>query len=155
MSKGSSDVDHEKGPDSKSELEARLCGLFSYDDLPEQTVSALGRHILAELHGVSSERLNDPGLLERTLIGAAQDAGATVIESSFNPFAPHGVTGIVVIQESHLSIHTWPEHLYAAVDVFTCGSSVDPWRAYESLKNAFEADRGSAMEVHRGRPDLL
>ena len=64
------------------------------------------------------------------------------VDAHFHSFSPCGVTGTVSIQESHLSIHTWPEHLYAAVDIFTCGDSIDPWRAYESLKTALEADRG-------------
>lgn len=113
-------------------------------------MSALGRHILAELHGVASEWLNDPGLLERTLVGAAQDAGATVIESSFNPFAPHGVTGIVVIQESHLSIHTWPEHGYAALDVFTCGSELDPTGIAQAVSESLKADRCDTQSIERG-----
>ena len=119
------------------------------------TSSALGRHLLVDLYGCARGRLDDLDYVRQCLLNAAVQAGATVVDSHFHSFSPCGVSGTVSIQESHLSIHTWPEHLYAAVDVFTCGSSVDPWRAYESLKNAFEADRGSAMEVHRGRPDLL
>ena len=119
-----------------------------------QMGSALGRHLLVDLYGCA-RGLDDLDYVRQCLLLAAEQAGATVVDSHFHGFSPSGVSGTVSIQESHLSIHTWPEHLYAAVDIFTCGSSVDPWRAYESLKSAFEADRGSAMEVHRGRPDLL
>lgn len=113
-------------------------------------MSPLGRHILAELHGVSGALLNDPAFLERTLVGAARDAGATIIESSFNPFAPHGVTGVIVIQESHLAIHTWPEHAYAALDVFTCSSTVDPATIVEAVSKALDADLCETKLFSRG-----
>ena len=117
--------------------------------------SALGRHLLVDLYGCARGLLDDVDHVRQGLLAAAEEAGATVVDAHFHSFSPCGVTGTVSIQESHLSIHTWPEHLYAAVDIFTCGDSIDPWRAYESLKTALEADRGSAMEIRRGRPDLL
>ena len=117
--------------------------------------SALGRHLLVDLYGCARGLLDDVDHVRRGLLAAAEEAGATVVDAHFHSFSPWGVTGTVSIQESHLSIHTWPEHLYAAVDIFTCGDSIDPWRAYESLKTALEADRGSAMEIRRGHPDLL
>lgn len=116
---------------------------------------ALGRHLLVDLYGCARGLLDDVEYVRRGLLAAAEQVGATVVDAHFHSFSPCGVTGTVSIQESHLSIHTWPEHLYAAVDIFTCGDSIDPWRAYESLKTALEADRGSATEIHRGRPDLL
>ncbi|MDA0335339.1 MAG: adenosylmethionine decarboxylase [bacterium] len=122
-------------------------------DAPPGT--ALGRQLLVDLYGCDRERLDDEAYVRQHLMAAAEHAGATVIDAHFHSFTPCGVTGTVSIQESHLSIHTWPEHSYAAVDIFTCGDSVDPWRAYEALKAAFLADRGSAVEVHRGRPDVL
>jgi spermidine synthase len=131
------------------------------DPMTGQTVTqnpnrgALGRQLLVDLYGCERERLNDEAYVRQQLLAAAVQAGATVIESHFHSFSPCGVTGTVSIQESHLSIHTWPEHAYAALDIFTCGDSVDPWCAYESLKAAFSADRGSALEVHRGRPDMM
>jgi spermidine synthase len=117
--------------------------------------AALGRQLLVDLYGCDGQRLDDATYVRQHLLVAAEQAGATVIDAHFHSFEPCGVTGTVSIQESHLSIHTWPEHRYAAVDIFTCGDAVDPWRAYESLKIAFAADRGSAVEIHRGRPDLL
>ena len=116
---------------------------------------ALGRHLLVDLYGCARGLLDDVEYVRRGLLAAAAQVGATVVDAHFHSFSPCGVTGTVSIQESHLSIHTWPEHLYAAIDIFTCGDSIDPWRAYESLKTALEADRGSAMEIRRGRPDLL
>ncbi|MEO1620009.1 MAG: polyamine aminopropyltransferase, partial [Cyanobacteria bacterium J06632_3] len=93
--------------------------------------------------------------IESSMVGAAKESGATIISSVFHHFSPFGVSGVVVIQESHLAIHTWPEYRYAAVDLFTCGDSVNPWVSYESLKAAFEAAHGSAIEINRGQLDLL
>ncbi|MCP4442130.1 MAG: polyamine aminopropyltransferase [Aureispira sp.] len=115
----------------------------------------LGRHILVEFFGCSSDILNDEITIETSMVDAAKEAQATVINSTFHHFSPYGVSGVVVIQESHLAIHTWPEFRYAAVDIFTCGSEVDPWVAYDYLKKAFEASHGSAMEINRGQIDLL
>ena len=88
---------------------------------------ALGRHILVEFFGCEPQVMNDVAKIETAMVDAAAKAGATVINSTFHHFSPYGVSGVVVIQESHLAIHTWPEYGYAAVDLFTCGDSVDPW----------------------------
>lgn len=118
-------------------------------------MKSLGRHILVEFHGCSTEILNDIPHIEHSMIDAAREAGATIISSVFHHFSPFGVSGVVVIQESHLAIHTWPEYRYAAVDLFTCGYSVNPWVSYEKLKQAFEAEHGSAIELNRGQLELL
>lgn len=118
-------------------------------------MSALGRHILVEFYGCSKDILNDVPLIEKSMLKAARESGATVINSVFHHFSPFGVSGVVVIQESHLAIHTWPEYRYAAVDLFTCGSTVEPWTSYSVLKEAFEADHGSAIELNRGQLELL
>ncbi len=117
--------------------------------------NALGRHILVEFFGCSSEILNDVPSIEGSMVDAAKEALSTVINSTFHHFSPYGVSGVVVIQESHLAIHTWPEFQYAAVDIFTCGDTINPWIAYDFLKKAFEAKHGSAMEISRGQIDLL
>lgn len=117
--------------------------------------NALGRHILVEFFGCSSSILNDVIIIEKSMVDAAKAAEATVINSTFHHFSPYGVSGVVVIQESHLAIHAWPEYQYAAVDIFTCGTEVDPWIAYDFLKKAFEASHGSAMEINRGQKELL
>lgn len=118
-------------------------------------MNSLGRHILVEFHGCSTEILNDVPHIENSMVEAARESGATIISSSFHHFSPFGVSGVVVIQESHLAIHTWPEYRYAAVDLFTCGNSVNPWISYEMLKTAFQAEHGSAVEINRGQLDLL
>lgn len=117
-------------------------------------MKALGRHILVEFLNCKADVLNDVVQIEKAMVEAAQIAGATVINSTFHHFSPYGVSGVVVIQESHLAIHTWPEYRYAAVDLFTCGDTVDPWVSFEHLKKAFEASY-SALEMNRGSTHVL
>lgn len=116
---------------------------------------ALGQHILVEFYDCSPELLDDVVHIERSMVKAAEAADATIINTSFHHFSPYGVSGVVVIQESHLSIHTWPEYGYASVDVFSCGDTVDPWAAYKSLKESLNAQNGSTMELRRGQENLL
>ena len=80
-------------------------------------MKSLGRHILVEFHGCSAEILNDVPRIEHDMLEAATQSGATIINSVFHHFSPFGVSGVIVIQESHLAIHTWPEYRYAAVDL--------------------------------------
>ena len=118
-------------------------------------MSALGNHILVEFSGCEPEIMNGVSSIENAMVEAAEKAGATVINSTFHHFSPYGVSGVVVIQESHLAIHTWPEYGYAAVDLFTCGDQVDPWISFDSLKEAFKAQNYSAIEMKRGALNLL
>ncbi len=118
-------------------------------------MSALGRHILVEFFGCTPEIMNQVSTIENSMVSAAETAGATVINSTFHHFSPYGVSGVVVIQESHLAIHTWPEYQYAAVDLFTCGDEVNPWKSFDYLKKAFEATSYSALEMRRGSVDQL
>jgi len=111
---------------------------------------ALGRHVLAEFYGCSPEVLNDTVQIEQMMVNAALEAGAEIREVVFHEFSPQGVSGVVVISESHLAIHTWPEFGYAAVDVFTCGTTVDPWVSCHYLKRQFTAERMAAKEIKRG-----
>lgn len=116
--------------------------------------NALGNHILVEFMGCDPHIMNDVSSIERDMVGAAQKAGATVINSTFHHFSPYGVSGVVVIQESHLAIHTWPEYGYAAVDLFTCGE-MDAWISFDYLKECFGAKQYSALEMKRGAVQLL
>ena len=117
-------------------------------------MKSLGRHILVEFSNCNAQVLNDASIVEEAMTHAAKIAGATVINSTFHHFSPWGISGVVVIQESHLAIHTWPEYRYAAVDLFTCGESVDPWVCFEHLKQVFQANY-SAMELLRGSMKLI
>jgi len=113
-------------------------------------LNALGRHLLIELQDCDQEALNDLGFLRDAMVSAAIDCGAVVLGESFHRFSPQGVSGVVVIAESHLSIHTWPEYGYAAVDIFTCGTSVEPEKAVEALIEKLGARNHSLMEIQRG-----
>ena len=116
--------------------------------------TALGNHILVEFMNCDPHIMNDVVAIERDMVGAAQKAGATVINSTFHHFSPYGVSGVVVIQESHLAIHTWPEYGYAAVDLFTCGE-MNAWISFDHLKECFGAKSYSAIELKRGSLNLL
>lgn len=117
-------------------------------------MSALGNHILVEFMRCDPNIMNDVSAIERDMVEAARKAGATVINSTFHHFSPYGVSGVVVIEESHLAIHTWPEYGYAAVDLFTCGE-MDAWISFDYLKECFKSASYSAIEMKRGSKNLL
>ncbi len=112
-------------------------------------MSALGRHLLAEFTGCDPTALADLAQVTTAMLGAAEASGATIVTHSFHHFSPHGVSGAVIIAESHLAIHTWPEHGFAAVDFFSCGA-VDMDRGLAVLKAAFEASEETRLELERG-----
>lgn len=113
-------------------------------------MNALGRHLLLELKRADGKRLDDLNFVKEVMLKAAKEAGATIIDYSFKKFNPQGVSGVVVIAESHLSIHTWPEYGYAAVDIFTCGENLNPDYAAQILIKEFRSREPSLMEVKRG-----
>ena len=114
-------------------------------------MQALGRQILVEYYNSNQQLLNDTVFVENTMNEAAEVAGATIIKSVFHKFSPHGVSGVIVIAESHLAIHTWPEYGYAAVDIFTCGETIEPWLAFNYIKEKFQSQWVSRMELRRGQ----
>ncbi len=113
-------------------------------------MNALGRHILVELHDCDKEALNDLDLIREVMLKAAIDCGAVILGESFHRFNPQGVSGVVVIAESHISIHTWPEYGYAAADVFTCGTSVNPEIAAQVLIEKLGSKNHTTTEIKRG-----
>ena len=113
-------------------------------------MEALGTHILCELSGCDEQTLTDVEGVEEILKAAAIKANATVLETAFHRFQPHGVSGVVVIAESHLSIHTWPETGYAAMDFYTCGDHTNPWAACEYAAQMLGARSMRTTEVKRG-----
>ena len=113
-------------------------------------MNALGRHLLVELQDCNREVLNDLSYLREAMISAAVNCGAVVLGDSFHHFSPQGVSGVVVIAESHLSIHTWPEFGYAAVDIFTCGTTVQPEKAAETVVEKLGAKTHYTREIQRG-----
>jgi S-adenosylmethionine decarboxylase len=113
-------------------------------------LKALGRHIVCELSGCRPSLLSDINAIAAMMIAAAQAARATIMESAFHRFEPQGVSGTVILAESHLSIHTWPEKGYAAMDFYTCGDHTDPWAACEHAARTLQAKSVLATEFKRG-----
>jgi S-adenosylmethionine decarboxylase len=113
-------------------------------------LNALGRHLLVELQDCNRETLNDLDFIRDATVQAAIECGAVVLGESFHRFSPQGVSGVVVIAESHLSIHTWPEYGYAAVDIFTCGTEVQPEKAAGVMVEKLESKNHSFQEIQRG-----
>ncbi len=113
-------------------------------------MDTMGRHVIAELWGCDSEKLNDMKFIEETFVDAALKSGAEIREVAFHKFAPHGVSGVVIISESHLTIHSFPEHGYASIDVYTCGDRIDPNVAADYISEALGAKKRENLEVPRG-----
>lgn len=110
----------------------------------------LGVHWTSDLYGCDADALDDVARIESYMLEAARVANATVISSQFHKFAPQGVSGVVVIAESHLAIHTWPERGYAALDVFTCGDTIQAEEGFRWLANRFHATRMESNRQVRG-----
>ncbi|MGL4523407.1 MAG: adenosylmethionine decarboxylase [Bacilli bacterium] len=113
-------------------------------------MDTMGRHVIAELWGCDFDKLNDMNYIERTFVDAALKSGAEVREVAFHKFAPQGVSGVVIISESHLTIHSFPEHGYASIDVYTCGDILDPNVAADYIADALGATTRENIELPRG-----
>jgi len=105
---------------------------------------------VCELSGCDEQRLVDIDTIRTMLIEAAKVSRATIMESAFHRFQPQGVSGTVILAESHLAIHTWPEKGYAAMDFYTCGDHTDPWLACEYAAKALGAKAMRTTEIKRG-----
>jgi len=113
--------------------------------------AGVGTQIVLDLYDCLTDRLDDIAWVQGTMTAAARIAGATIVDVIFHKFAPWGISGVVVISESHLAIHIWPENRYAAIDVFTCGGSMDLDRAVRYLIDTFQAQRSATRSFHRGQ----
>ncbi len=100
---------------------------------------ALGRQLTIEYYDCGPQALLETDTVENALLEAARKSGATIISSSFHKFEPQGVSGVVVIAESHFTVHAWPEHNYAAVDIFTCADNINLEVAIASMKDSFQS----------------
>ncbi len=110
----------------------------------------MGHHVILDLHGCPGAALDDLDALRTRLLEAVRLSGATILNDVFHKFSPQGVTGVVVIAESHASVHTWPEHGFAAFDFFTCGARMNAVAAIRHLIEALQPQRFSVREVARG-----
>lgn len=115
-------------------------------------MKAIGRHIILEMWGC--ENLNSVEIAERALREMVDALDVHLLDLRVYPFSPIGITGMAIVSESHLVIHTWPEHGYAAVDIFTCGAERDPQDAVKVLRKLFKPERIGVMEINRGQMDL-
>ena len=130
-------------PQKKQSLES-----FSYDKkLGNESI-----HILLELYRCDQEKLNDESFLRCTLNNAAKLSNAKVLNLISNKFEPQGVTAIALLAESHLSIHTWPESYYSAIDIFTCGQNMKPEKASKYLIESLRAEEHLMRVIHRDPP---
>ena len=118
----------------------------------DEKLSHQSKHLLLELYRCDCEKLNDESFLRCTLNKAAKLANATVLNLISNKFEPQGVTAIALLAESHISIHTWPESNYSAVDIFTCGQNMLPELAGQYLIEALNAEEHSLRVIERNPP---
>jgi len=108
----------------------------------------LGTHVIADLYGASA--LDDMRVIQQCMVRCAKESGATLLRLHLQPFDVHGgITGVAVLAESHISIHTWPEHRYAAVDAFMCGTA-RPQACLEILRETFRPEHCVVQELQRG-----
>lgn len=115
--------------------------------------SVVGKHWIYDLQGGDHDLLNDEDFVKDVMTMAAEAANATLLSISTKKFDPQGVTAVALLSESHLSIHTWPEYGYAAIDVFTCGERTDPELACDFLRKSFKATHGSIQILKRVCPN--
>lgn len=116
--------------------------------------STFGRHVAVDTWGVDYDLLNDADFLQSHLVEAAEACGATVLSVQAKQFEPQGATVLVLLSESHLSIHTYPERRFAAIDCYTCGDAVDPQLAVEYLVSVLKPDKTYAKKLVRGLGEM-
>jgi S-adenosylmethionine decarboxylase len=116
--------------------------------------STFGRHIAVDVWGVDFEKLNDAEFLTNHMVEAADVCGATVLSVQSKKFEPQGATVLVMLSESHISIHTYPEKGFAALDCYTCGETVDPQLAIDYLVSILKPERFYAKKIIRGIGEL-
>jgi S-adenosylmethionine decarboxylase proenzyme len=113
-------------------------------------MTALGQHTLLDFYGCDPRRLKRSRDIKALLCAAVRAGGGRIVKAVFHNFSPYGVSGVVVITESHVTIHTWPEHGYAAVDIFSCSAKLDHGEIRNHLKLALGAKRVSRRSFRRG-----
>lgn len=117
-------------------------------------MEAFGRHLILEMWECKREVLTDTERIMQLLCDSAKDAGATVIKQFYHEFDPPGITGVAILAESHIAIHTWPVEGYVAIDIFTCGTVVNPQLATKRLLEGFEPKDSTTLELKRGSPQI-
>ncbi|MDD3663334.1 MAG: adenosylmethionine decarboxylase [Candidatus Pacebacteria bacterium] len=118
-------------------------------------LNSVGKHVIVDLFGCNSQLLEKVEFISEVMQEAARKSKATIVGKFFKQFDPYGVSGVVIISESHLSIHTWPEHGLASIDYFSCSDEVDISAAIAYLKNALNAKTKKEIEVRRGSMEII
>jgi S-adenosylmethionine decarboxylase len=118
--------------------------------MSKEIYETIGHHYIAEASGCNPKIIGSIDKVQQILVKAAEVAGAQVWSISFSRFPPNGVSGVVVISESHISTHTWPEYGYVALDIYTCGKHVDPEKAVVFAVEAFGSTTSHITEITRG-----
>ncbi len=113
-------------------------------------MATLGKHIILEMWGCCKDTIDNVDVVKDILVKAAESVKATLVDVVCHRFSPYGVTGVAILAESHIAVHTWPEHGYAAADIFICGSVINPGNAAAYMKEAFSAKETSSVELKRG-----
>jgi S-adenosylmethionine decarboxylase len=113
----------------------------------------LGHQFLVEYYNCCQDIIDDENKILNLLTQSAKLANATIVTSTFHKFAPQGVSGVVVIEESHFAIHTWPEHNYVSLDIFSCGENIDAQKAIKFLNKEFKSSKYEIQKIKRG--DIL
>jgi len=115
----------------------------------------LGKHVLAEFYDCDRTKLDDEAFLRRQAVAAARAMGATIVGVHSHRYQPQGVSVVIILAESHLSLHTWPEFDLASIDIFVCNPDTDPQLAKAHLTEVLEAGRIAELEVERGQLDRV
>ena len=125
--------------------------MFTYiTQMGNNTLDTLGRHLILEMWGCCKDIIDDVGVVKEILTKATEATKATLVDVVCHRFSPYGVTGVAILAESHISIHTWPEYGYVAADIFICGNTVNPQNAAAFMTQAFHAKETSVLELKRG-----
>ncbi|MBI5678759.1 MAG: adenosylmethionine decarboxylase [Planctomycetes bacterium] len=113
-------------------------------------MTTLGKHIILEMWGCCKDTIDNVEVVKEILVKATESVKATLVDVVCHRFSPYGVTGVAILAESHIAVHTWPEHGYAAADIFICGSTINPRNAASYMAEAFYAKETSFLELKRG-----
>jgi S-adenosylmethionine decarboxylase proenzyme len=113
-------------------------------------MKALGRHIIGDFYGCDRVLIDDASFVQKILLDVVGRSGATIINHTFHKFSPQGVTGVVVIAESHVAIHSWPEHGFLALDIFSCTERINDRFILQEVALAFKAARSECCRLERG-----
>ena len=118
-------------------------------------VKYLANHQIVEFNNCEEVEIDNSNFIRKIFLQAAKLGEVTIVNECFHEFSPYGVTGVLVIAESHMSIHTWPEYKYVAVDIFSCGDKIDFDKIIDHLKNKLKCKNSSSININRGKLDNL